>query len=326
MSDTPDHAIPLVDEARQDLLAPRRRALLIAVEHRRGGLRALAGRSCAAWWPPPESFRSPRSPRSASGPASLDLPGQGARSRRPRACWLGEDLDLAVCDRASWTPAPGGRGRRGAGRAPVMDRLREIILEILRSHARTSEGRRQVELARLEYLLPRLVGRGKGMSQIAGGRMAGGMGVRGPGETALEMDRRTLRRRMVRIRHSLEEVEKRRSLERGERTSSGLRWWAGPATPTPGSPRCSTPWPARRWFRPRSAFETLDTTIRRVDLGERSEALISDTVGFLDDLPHSLIAAFRATLEETVQADLLVESWTPPTRNWNASTTPSRRC
>jgi GTP-binding protein HflX len=146
------------------------------------------------------------------------------------------------------------------------------------------------------------------MSQIAGGRMAGGMGVRGPGETALEMDRRTLRRRMTQIRHSLVEVEKRRTLERTERAGSGLRLVGLVGYTNAGKSSLLNALAGATVVSAHDRlFETLDTTIRRVDLGERTEALLSDTVGFLDDLPHSLIAAFRATLEETVQADLLVE-------------------
>ena len=303
MEHPPDSTNLIPAETRADQLAPPQRALLLAVERRRGDserpLEELRQLVAAAGMIPAASVTQVRErphPRTYLGKGKI---------QEAKGLLEGEDLDLAVAN-GELTPRQASAAGDALGR-PVLDRS-EIILEIFARHARTPEGRRQVELARLEYLLPRLVGRGRGMSQIAGGRMAGGMGVRGPGETALEMDRRTLRRRMTQIRHNLEEVDKRRSLERGEREGSGLRLVGLVGYTNAGKSSLLNALAGGEVVSAHDRlFETLDTTIRRVDLGERTEALVSDTVGFLDDLPHSLIAAFRATLEETVQADLLVE-------------------
>ncbi len=295
---------PTADEDRQDLLAPPERALLLGVEKRRGEsvrqLEELGRLVAAAGMIPAETLTQVR-----ERPHPNTFLGKG-KVREVKGFLAAEDLDIAVFN-AELSP------RQVAALSDllecrVMDRT-EVILEIFARHARTSEGRRQVELARLEYLLPRLAGRGKGMSQIAGGSTGGGgVSVRGPGETALEMDRRTLRRRMTRIRHGLEEFEKRRALERTERETSGLSLVGLVGYTNAGKSSLLNALAGSEVVSAHDRlFETLDTTIRRVDLGERTDALISDTVGLLDDLPHGLIAAFRATLEETVQADLLVE-------------------
>ena len=295
---------PTADESRQDSLAPPERALLLAVEHRRGdsvrSLEELGRLVAAAGMVPAETLTQVR-----ERPHPNTFLGKG-KIQEAKALLAAEDLDVAIFN-AELSP----RQVAALGdllELRVMDRT-EVILEIFSRHARTPEGRRQVELARLEYLLPRLVGRGKGMSQIAGGRTTGGgMGVRGPGETALEMDRRTLRRRMTRLRHGLEEVAKRRALEREERGGSGLSLVGLVGYTNAGKSSLLNALAGSEVVSAHDRlFETLDTTIRRVDIGERTDALVSDTVGFLEDLPHGLIAAFRATLEETVQADLLVE-------------------
>ncbi len=291
-------------DTRLDTLAPPRRALLLAVENRRGeatlALAELARLVAAAGMVPAATLTQVR-----ERPHPATYVGKG-KLREVKGFLVAEDLDVVVCNHElspRQVVALSDQLER-----QVMDRS-EVILEIFARHARTPEGRRQVELARLEYLLPRLVGRGKEMSQIAGGRMAGGaVGVRGPGETALEMDRRTLRRRMARLRHGLEEIEKRRAVEREEREGSGLSRVGLVGYTNAGKSSLLNALAGSEVVSAHDRlFETLDTTIRRVDLGERTEALVSDTVGFIDELPHGLIAAFRATLEETVQADLLVE-------------------
>jgi len=189
----------------------------------------------------------------------------------------------------------------------IIDRS-ELILDIFALHARTSEGKLQVELAQLTYALPKLVGRGQEMSRIGAGARSGGVGVRGPGETKLEVDRRTIRTRIARLQRQLSEVRQRREVERRTRKEMGIPTIGLVGYTNAGK---SSLLNALAGAEVASAhdrlFETLDTIVRRVDLGEGYEALISDTVGFIHDLPHHLVAAFRATLEEVVQADLLVE-------------------
>jgi GTP-binding protein HflX len=195
----------------------------------------------------------------------------------------------------------------------VLDRT-EVILDIFSQRARSLEGKIQVELAQLNYLLPRLIGRGKLLSRIGGtgGRgQAGPMGTRGPGETKLEVDRRRLRRRATALLRKLEEVRGRRERERTRRERTDL-----PAVALVGYTNAGKSSVLNALANSDVAvggrlFETLDPTVRRVALRRQSgggsgEVLVSDTVGFLDRLPHHLVAAFRATLEEVEEADLLV--------------------
>lgn len=187
----------------------------------------------------------------------------------------------------------------------VIDRP-ELILDIFGQHARTREGKLQVELARLTYELPRLAGRGRMMSRIGGGRR-GGVGVRGPGEPQLATERRHIERRIQRLRRELEGVKRRRDTERRERRRSGLSLVSLVGYTNAGKSSLLNALAGREEVSvDDQLFETLDPTVRRVALADGYQALVSDTVGFIQDLPHSLVAAFRATLEEVVQADLLV--------------------
>lgn len=188
----------------------------------------------------------------------------------------------------------------------VLDRV-ELILDVFAQHAHSREGKLQVELAQLTYLLPRLVGHGEMMSRIGGGRVLG-VGVRGPGQTKLEMDRQRLRQRISRLRDELEEVAARRDTERLTRSHSGLPLISIVGYTNAGKSSLLNALTGSVQVAAHDRlFETLDPTVRQVDLGEGVQALASDTVGFLRDLPPNLIAAFRATLEEAVQADILVE-------------------
>ncbi len=188
----------------------------------------------------------------------------------------------------------------------VLDRV-ELILDVFAQHARSREGKLQVELAQLTYLLPRLVGHGKMMSRIGGGRVLG-IGVRGPGETKLETDRRRLRRRITHIRRELEEVRSRRNTERTARHRSGLPTISIVGYTNAGKSSLLNALVGSQQVAAHDRlFETLDPTTRRVDLGDGIKALASDTVGFLRNLPPNLIAAFRSTLEEVVEADIIVE-------------------
>ncbi len=188
----------------------------------------------------------------------------------------------------------------------VLDRV-ELILDVFAQHARTREGKLQVELAQLTYLLPRLVGHGKMMSRIGGGRVLG-IGVRGPGQTKLETDRRQLRHRISQIRSELAEVATRRDTEREARRRSGLPTISIVGYTNAGKSSLLNALVGSQEVAAHDRlFETLDPTTRRVNLGDGVTALVSDTVGFLRNLPPNLIAAFRSTLEEAVQADIIVE-------------------
>jgi GTP-binding protein HflX len=182
----------------------------------------------------------------------------------------------------------------------VIDRT-QLILDIFARHARTREGQLQVELAQLEYLLPRLAGRGSEMSQLGGG-----IGTRGPGETQLETDRRRIYRRIRHVKEQLEEVRRIRSQQRQRRLSVPVATVAlvgytnaGKSTLFNALTNAGTLVSARM-------FATLDPTLRSITLPSRRQALLSDTVGFIRHLPHTLISAFRATLEEVQRASLIL--------------------
>ncbi len=215
-----------------------------------------------------------------------------------------EDADMVVFD-AELSPTQ-VKNLADQLQCKVLDRS-ELILDIFAQHAHSREGKLQVELAQLTYLLPRLVGRGVMMSRIGGG-MRGGIGVRGPGETKLEMDRRRLRRRITRLNRQLEDVRRRRDTERQARRQSGLATGSIVGYTNAGK---STVLNALAGSEEVAAhdrlFETLDPTVRRVDVGAGLQVMLSDTVGFIRNLPPKLIAAFQATLEEVVEADFIIE-------------------
>lgn len=186
----------------------------------------------------------------------------------------------------------------------VLDRT-ELILDIFAQHARTAEGQLQVELAQLSYLLPRLTGRGRMLDRIGGGA-AGGVGVRGPGETKLETDRRRLRQKISRLEADLEEVRKRREVERRHRRLAGLGVVSLVGYTNSGKSTLLNALAGSEEVRAHDRlFETLDPTCRSISLGEQ-DVLVTDTVGFIHDLPKPLVTAFRATLEEVLEADLLI--------------------
>ena len=194
----------------------------------------------------------------------------------------------------------------------VIDRT-QLILDIFARHARTREGQLQVELAQLEYMLPRLTGRGKAMSQLGGG-----IGTRGPGETQLETDRRRIQRRVLQLRKDLEAVRRTRAQQRQRReavpvpavalvgyTNAGKSTLFNAITQRFGEP-------ARRAGKREGVLEsarmfaTLDPKLSAIQLASRRKVLLSDTVGFIRDLPHTLVTSFRATLEEVRKAEVLL--------------------
>jgi GTPase len=187
----------------------------------------------------------------------------------------------------------------------VIDRTR-LILDIFSQHAQTREGKLQVELAQYQYLLPRLAGMRAGLSQQTGGAGAGPVGLRGPGETQLEMDRRQARRRISALRAGLEEVRLQRRQHRSQREQSGLPVVALVGYTNAGKSSLLNAVTGAGVLVQDRLFATLDPTTRRLALPGGREALITDTVGFIRKIPHDLVAAFRATLEGIEEASLIL--------------------
>ena len=185
-----------------------------------------------------------------------------------------------------------------------------LILDIFAQHARTSEGALQVELAQYEYRLPRLTRQWTHLARQAGGGGArggsGGVGLRGPGETQLEVDRREITRKITKLKGDLEHVRAHRQLHRQRRRSSGLPLVALVGYTNAGKSTLINALTEADVYAADRLFATLDPTTRRVRLPDRRDVLLTDTVGFIQKLPTTLIAAFRATLEEVIEADLLL--------------------
>jgi GTP-binding protein HflX len=183
----------------------------------------------------------------------------------------------------------------------VIDRT-QLILDIFARHARTREGQLQVELAQLEYMLPRLAGRGVEMSQLGGG-----IGTRGPGETQLETDRRRIYRRVRRVKEQLENVRRIRGQQRQRRESVPVAVVALVGYTNAGKSTLFNALTRAGVLESSRMFATLDPTLRHIKLPSKREVLVSDTVGFIRHLPHTLVSAFRATLEEVQRATLLLQ-------------------
>jgi len=197
------------------------------------------------------------------------------------------------------TPVQLRNMEKGTG-CRVIDRT-QLILDIFATHARTREGQLQVELAQLNYLLPRLTGRGEELS-----RLGGGIGTRGPGEQKLETDRRRIRDRVRKIEQAIETVRKQRTTRRRARQAVPLGMIAFVGYTNAGKSTLFNALTKASVLTSSKMFATLDPTIRAIRLPSRRRVLLSDTVGFLRDLPPDLIAAFRATLEEVQEAALIL--------------------
>ncbi len=194
----------------------------------------------------------------------------------------------------------------------VLDRT-ALILDIFAQHARTREGQLQVELAQNEYRLPRLVGARGNLSRLGGGSrgasggVGGAIGARGPGETKLEIDRRRVRARISELKHAIEEVREQRTRQRSMRTAQSLPVVAVVGYTNAGKSTLFNALTASNVLVENKLFATLDPTTRHLILPSHQEILLTDTVGFIQNLPTQLVAAFRATLEEVREADVLLE-------------------
>nr|WP_233188204.1 GTPase HflX [Actinomyces qiguomingii] len=190
--------------------------------------------------------------------------------------------------------------------AKVVDRT-ALILDIFAQHAKSREGKAQVELAQLEYLLPRLRGWGESMSRQAGGRVAGGQGIgsRGPGETKIELDRRRIRRRMAKLRREIRAMAPSREVKRGSRRRGPIPAVAIAGYTNAGKSSLMNALTGADIMVQDALFATLDPTVRKAETADGRIYTLTDTVGFVRNLPHELIEAFRSTLEEVAEADLV---------------------
>lgn len=189
----------------------------------------------------------------------------------------------------------------------VIDRT-AIILDIFAQHAKSKEGKAQVELAQLEYLLPRLRGWGESMSRQAGGQAAGGQGIgsRGPGETKIELDRRRINTRMAKLRREIKEMKSSRDTKRSQRDRAGVPQVAIAGYTNAGKSSLLNRLTKAGVLVENALFATLDPTIRKHQTPDGRDYTLADTVGFVRSLPHQLVEAFRSTLEEIAGSDLIV--------------------
>ncbi len=219
-----------------------------------------------------------------------------------------ENLDLFIFDE-ELTPGQQRNLENKVG-CKIVDRT-QLILDIFARRARTREGQLQVELAQLNYLLPRLTGKGTLLS-----RLGGGIGTRGPGETKLEMDRRRIRRRIAHLRREVEQVRTHRQLQRVRRQGVPVPIVALVGYTNAGKSTLFNALANANTEESNRLFATLDPLLRRVALPNHLEFVLSDTVGFVRKLPHDIVAAFRATLEEVREANLLLHVIDISNSNW----------
>ena len=230
-------------------------------------------------------------------PHAATFLGSGKIQELAESC-AAEGIDLIVFDN-ELTPSQLRQISEVVDRK-VLDRT-QLILDIFAARARTREGKLQVELAQLKYLLPRLVGSNEALS-----RLGGGIGTRGPGETKLETDRRRIRTRIHAIGEAIEHVRVRRAQLRERRRKASVPTVALVGYTNAGKTTLFNKLTHADAHASDALFVTLDPLLRQVRLPDNRDLLVSDTVGFIDRLPHALVAAFRATLEEVTEADLVL--------------------
>ena len=213
--------------------------------------------------------------------------------------------DTVICD-GELTPSQ-LRSLEGVVKVKVIDRT-ALILDIFAQHARSREGKAQVELAQLQYMLPRLRGWGESLSRQAGGRVAGGggIGTRGPGETKLETDRRRLRARITRLQKDINQMSTGRKVQRGRRRRRDVPSVVIAGYTNAGKSSLLNVLTGAGVLVEDALFATLDPAVRRALTPSGRAYTLTDTVGFVRHLPHQLVEAFRSTLEETAEADLIV--------------------
>ena len=230
-------------------------------------------------------------------PDSAMLIGRGRAEELAREC---QAMDADICIFDDELTGIQTRNLEEMLRVKVVDRT-TLILDIFAQRAVNSEGKLQVELAQLQYQSARLIGQG-----IALSRLAGGIGTRGPGESRLEMNRRRIRERMTELRRRLDEVEKQREIRRKSREKNGTPVVALVGYTNSGKSTLLNTLTSSAVYAKDQLFATLDAVSRRMETPEKTEYLLVDTVGFIRKLPHTLVSAFRSTLEEAALADVLV--------------------
>jgi GTP-binding protein HflX len=227
------------------------------------------------------------------------------KARELRSIVAGEGADTVVCD-GELSPAQ-LRQLEQVTKVKVVDRT-ALILDIFAQHARSREGKAQVELAQLQYLMPRLRGWGESLSRQVGGRAAGGVGIggRGPGETKIEIDRRRLNSRMAKLRRQIAEMKTSRDVKRSQRRDRHVPSVVLAGYTNAGKSSLLNRLTDAGVLVENALFATLDPTVRRCQASDGRPYTLADTVGFVRHLPTQLVEAFRSTLEEVAEADLIL--------------------
>ncbi|HPK12804.1 MAG TPA: GTPase HflX, partial [Phycicoccus elongatus] len=240
-----------------------------------------------------------------SHPDNATYLGKG-KSQELRDIVIAEGADTVICD-TELAPSQ-RRALEDVVKVKVIDRT-ALILDIFAQHAKSKEGKAQVELAQMQYLLPRLRGWGESMSRQAGGQVGGagqGMGSRGPGETKIELDRRRINTRMAKLRREIKEMKTVRDTKRGSRQAREIPSVAIAGYTNAGKSSLLNRLTGAGVLVQNQLFATLDPTVRRAETPDGREYTLADTVGFVRQLPTQLVEAFRSTLEEVGDADLLL--------------------